>query len=352
MRFAWHNLTLVPPLEKGLVRLLRRSRKRRIRFAALYLCVAIFVLIVLPWTLYSLFGKQEEIHIEGDTIRVQLLCHQNNEIIELGLEEYIVGVVAAEMPAAFPPEALKAQAIAARTYAVKRLQAPDPRIKEISLQADLSTDPAINQAWIDNNEMKKRWGLTFYNTYRKKIADAVLETRGRILLYGGQLIDPVYHASCGGIGTENSGEVWKYDIPYLKAVPCSGHPEGNKEATVVFKISELDRLLGTQLSALPAAKRIGNSSLKINEKTASGRVKSVLFAGKTISGTDLRSKLGLRSTWFSWQLEKREVKFTTIGYGHGVGMCQYGAKALALAGKKCEEILLHYYTGVTVGRLE
>ncbi len=286
-------------------------------------------------------------------MRVHLLCHQNNKIIELGLEEYIVGVVAAEMPASFPPEALKAQAVAARTYAVKRLQAPDPRIKELSLQADLSSDPAINQAWIDNEEMKKRWGITGYNTYKKKIVDAVLATRGKVLLYQGELIDPVYHASCGGNGTENSGEVWKYDIPYLQGVPCSGHPEGNKEATVVFQLNDLDRLLGTQLTALPAAKlKTGSSGLIVKEKTATGRVKTVSFAGKTISGTEVRSKLGLSSTWFSWQVENRALKFTTKGYGHAVGMCQYGAKALALAGKNYEGILLHYYTGVTLGRVE
>jgi len=332
--------------------LLRRSQRKRIKLAVIYIVAAVLVLVVLPWALYSLFGEREELQIQEDTIRVQLLRHESNKIIELGLEEYIVGVVAAEMPAAFPPEALKAQAVAARTYAVKRLQVPDPRIKKISLQADLSSDPAINQAWIDNDEMKKRWGITGYNTYRNKIVSAVLETRGQVLLYGGQLIDPVYHASCGGKGTENSGEVWKYDIPYLQAVACSGHPEGNKEATAVFQLTELDRRLGTQLAALPAAKLTGNSSLKINEKTVSGRVKSVSLAGKTISGTEVRSKLGLSSTWFSWQMEKNAIKFTTIGYGHAVGMCQYGAKALAMAGKNCEEILLHYYTGVTMGKVK
>lgn len=337
--------------------MLRRFAKKRSRVVAVSILAGFFLLAALAQGVFSLLGRSGRggvTQIEGDTVRIRLVCHEKRgEIIELGLEEYLVGVVAAEMPAAFPPEALKAQAVAARTYAVRRLQAPDPRVKSISLRADLSSDPAINQAWIDDAEMKRRWGASGYAGNKKKITAAVLATRGQVLTYGGALIDPVYHASCGGLGTEDSGDVWKYDIPYLRGVSCFHHPEGDNDAVAVFQLSEVDRLLGTQLAALPAAKlSSGPGGLAVTARTGTGRVKTLSFAGKTISGVELRSKLRLKSTALEWQLEKNVIRFKTKGYGHGVGMCQHGAKAMAAAGKNYEEILKHYYTGVTLARCQ
>lgn len=315
--------------------------------------IVIVLLIILPWGLYELLKGDEEIRIQGDATKIRLLNHQTGEVLQLGLEEYIAGVVAAEMPASFPLEALKAQAVAARTYAVKRLQVPDPRLQKGLQQADVSSDPAINQAWISNEEMKARWGIWHHQTYRDKVVRAVVETRGQVLVYQGQLIDPVYHSSCGGKGTENSEDVWKYAIPYLRRVECGGHPSGNKEDVVELTLERLDSLLGTSLHSLPAAK-LNNAGglLSVKEKSAAGRVKTLAVGGKNFTGAELRSKLGLKSTYLTWQVEAGKVCFNTTGYGHAVGMCQYGAGAMAEKGAAYRDILYHYYTGVSLAQVK
>lgn len=328
--------------------------RRKKRIFIKYLAVLLILLFILPLTLLVLFDFEgEETRIEGDTVTVRLLQHESKKVLRLGLEEYVVGVVAAEMPASFSLEALKAQAVAARTYAVKRLQLPDPRIKNINPEADLSSDPAINQAWISSEEMKNRWGPLNYGLYKKKITRAVVETKGKVLVYGGQLIDPVYHASCGGCGTENSEDVWANKMPYLRRVACSNHPAGNKEAELAFGLADLDRLLGTSLNTLPAGRLTGSSgAIQLKEKTSSGRVKTVMVGSKVFSGTELRVRLKLPSTWFEWEVVKDKVKIKSKGYGHAVGMCQYGAAALAKEGKDYAQILTHYYQGVVMATVK
>ncbi|MCR4443056.1 MAG: stage II sporulation protein D [Peptococcaceae bacterium] len=327
--------------------------RRKKRLLVTYLAVAFLLLIVLPCLVFLFLAEDEKLRVEGDAIKINLLLHGSNSVITLGLEEYVAGVVAAEMPASFDLEALKAQAVAARTYAVKRLQVPDPRVKNINAQADLSSDPQINQAWISGEEMKRRWGAWDFPAYKQKILRAVTETKGKVITYEGQVIDPLYHASCGGFGTENSEDVWKYKVPYLRRVPCGNHPEGDREAVYVFKTSELNRLLGTELKALPVGKfSVNGGGIAVKEKTASGRIKTFLFAGKTISGAELRSRLGLPSTHLEWRVEGDLIKFTTRGNGHGVGMCQYGAGSLAREGKSYSEILAYYYKGVRLASLK
>lgn len=329
-----------------------RPVRRRKRLVLAYLLLVTVILFLLPWGIHLIF-KGGDIIIEGDVHKVRLLNHQTGEILELGLEEYVVGVVAAEMPASFPLEALKAQAIAARTYVVKRIQVPDPRVTGINPQAQISSDHTINQAWISTEEMEKRWGSwNFYNN-KNKIVQAVQETKGTVLLYDGQLIDPAYHASCGGKGTENSGDVWKYQIPYLRRVECSNHPEANKEEVSVFSMKQLEELLDVKVSTLPAAKILGSGGgIQIKEKSSSGRLKVLSVAGKTFSGAEIRSKLGLKSTLLEFKTEGNSLVIASRGYGHGVGMCQYGAGAMAREGKKCSEILTHYYQGISFASLK
>lgn len=327
-----------------------RQRKRRILL--IWGTIWLILLILIPWVIVSFLQDEAEIKIKSDKVKVRVLNHQTNELMTLGLEEYLVGVVAAEMPASFPEEALKAQAVAARTYAVKRLQVPDPRIKNLNQDADLSTNPAVNQAWISSEEMKSRWGTLGYRAYKKKIVKAVQETAGQVLVYGGQLIDPVYHSSCGGGRTENSEDVWKFAIPYLRSVPCVAHQDRHREAVHVFDLARLDNILGTSLQAVPVGKlQAGKGYLQITEKTSTGRVKAVRFGNKVLSGTELRNKLALPSTWFDLQIKGNTVIITTRGNGHAVGMCQYGAAALAEQGKNYRQILTHYYTGVGLGKI-
>lgn len=293
------------------------------------------------------------IEIREDTNKIRLYDHLTGAVIELGLEEYVVGVVAAEMPASFHLEALKAQAVAARTYAVKRLQVPDPRVKVLSPLADISSDHLINQAWISDEEMNKRWGKWNYAANKKKIIQAVEETWGEVAIYDNQLIDPSYHASCGGIGTENSGDVWKYQVPYLQRVECRNHPKGNHETVVAMTIKNLAAKLGVKSSAVPASKVFGyTKALQVTEKTSAGRIKSLTFGGQTFTGSELRSKLDLKSTRVEWKIENDIVKFETLGYGHAVGMCQHGANAMAQDGKNYKQILRHYYQGTSLAKLK
>lgn len=329
-----------------------RRRNNTVKYLLLAVVIVITLLFLLPWVLSGPWKDDERILLEDEKITVRLLIPEKNELKESGLEEYVIGVVAAEMPASFPLEALKAQAVAARTYTVKRLQVPDPRVKALNLQADISSDPVMSQAWISSEEMKKRWGAFNYFLYRKKITQAVLETRGKLLTYEGELIDPVYFSSCGGVGTENSEDVWKFAIPYLRRVPCVQHNDKHREEVRTVSLKKIDDIFGTRLNALPAAKMSGKAGISISEKSASGRVKAMTIGGKTVTGAELRTKLGLPSTRFEWEAAGGDIKFITHGSGHGVGMCQYGAAALAESGKKYSEILAYYYTGAVLSALK
>ena len=195
--------------------------------------------------------------------------------------------------------------------------------------------------------MREKWGFWNSISYRNKIANAVESTKGEVVVYQNKLIDPVYHSSCGGGKTENSEEVWKYPFPYLVSVRCPEHKEGYYQDNKTISLKSVDAALGTNL-----AKGSTTNSLKVLERSKAGRIKLISIDGKTFQGTELRTKLGLRSTWFTWENNKDHITFTTRGYGHGVGMCQYGANHLAKEGKTYDQILKHYYTGVEIVNIQ
>jgi stage II sporulation protein D len=331
----------------------KRQKKNPFWFWVMALPLFLFLLYLSFDSLGNFFSGEKEIKIKEDLVRVKVWEQDNEQLLEMGLEGYVVGVVAAEMPASFALEALKAQAVAARTYALQRLQVSDPRVKALHPEADLSSDPAVNQAWISTEEMKKRWGKWNYAQHLEKIRKAVEETKGQVLIYHSQLIDPLYHASCGGEKTENSGEVWQFNVPYLQGVSCTGHQDRHQSTTQFFTLEACDDLLGTNLRALPASKlQQAKEVFQVTEKSSTGRIKKITLGGKDFSGAELRAQLNLPSTRFTCQTAKEGVQFICNGYGHGVGMCQYGAADMAAAGKDYKEILRHYYTGVQIGHLQ
>ncbi|MGI6587906.1 MAG: stage II sporulation protein D [Peptococcia bacterium] len=331
----------------------KRQQRKPFCFWVLVLSFVFLALFLFCGWDKMFFSPEKEIKISEELISLKLWDVESNKLLEMGLEAYVLGVVAAEMPASFPLEALKAQAIAARTYAVQRLQVPDPRMQALHQEADLSSDPAVNQAWISTLEMKKRWGKWNYAHYRDKIRQAIEETKGQVLIYKGQLIDPVYHASCGGKCTESSVEVWKFDVPYLQGVSCTGHQDRHNSTSLFFTLENCDNLLGTKLAALPASKfQKEQAVFQIKEKSSTGRIKTATIGGKAFSGTELRTQLNLSSTRFVCKKGNNGLYFISNGYGHGVGMCQYGAADLATAGKSYQEILQHYYTGAQMARLQ
>ncbi len=279
--------------------------------------------------------------LDGETgVRVLLA---DGSVAELTMEEYLWRVVAAEMPAAFEEEALKAQAVCARTYTLWKMAGARHS------EADICADPACCQAYRTPVEMAQRWG-ELAEEYTARIAGAVADTDGMVLTYGGELIQAVFFSSSAA-STEDAAAVWGESLPYLVAVDS---PEGeevpNYRSTVVLTAAEVQKLaedsgLGIRLSGEPE-RWLGEP-----EYNASGRVAAIRVGDVTLSGGAARSLFGLRSACFTVEEKEGVFTFSVTGYGHGVGMSQYGANAMARAGSSWEDIVRHYYTGVELTKL-
>lgn len=303
------------------------------------------ILATFPTLIQEIHNLLKPPQIQSPGTTVNMYNHLTQKIEQLSLDDYLVGVVAAEMPASFPMEALKAQAVAARTYIMQRMSPGGVKNTRYP-GADVSSDPKEGQAWISRAEMEKRWGKVKSLEYYYKIKWAVESTQGQVLTYKAQLIFPAFHASCGG-GTENAEEVWVTSAPYLKGVPCPYCADPNPVRQATYTLAELDQKLKTNLSAVPVS-TANNKLLVITKETKTGRPKEIKLGNKTYSTTILREILNLRSTRITWSINGDKITFTTKGHGHGVGLCQYGAKGLAEQGKSYEDILKHYYTGVEI----
>lgn len=274
----------------------------------------------------SNFTETKKENIKKNEITVTVY-RNNGKIINLELEEYVLGVVGAEMPASFNIETLKAQAILARTYALKSIK-----------NGKKLTDTVSTQAYKDNSELQKLW-KNDYTKYYEKIKKAVNETKGKVILYNNEYIDAVYHSTSNG-KTENSKNVWKNILPYLVSVDSSWdkNVKSYKKETI-FEINEFCNILKLDVEEPITYEIIHNET---------GRVRQITINNKTFSGTEFRNLLKLRSADFEIQINDEKVKVTTYGYGHGVGMSQYGANEMAKQGYSYIQILKHYYTGVVI----
>ncbi len=271
---------------------------------------------------------------------------KQNKVVKMDLEEYVKGVVAAEMPAEFELEALKAQAVAARTYAVKHMHRFGGPGVSGQPEADVSTDHGQDQAWQDENELKARWGLLNYPRYWRKIDRAVMETAGLIITYGGEPISAVFHSTCGE-RTAAAKEVWGFDYPYLQSVSCQwdkASPRYTDRREISF--GELAQSLGDEAGVLAATQSGTGAVAQVIDITESGRVGRIRIGSQILTGLEARAKLGLRSANFTVEATPDGVVFHTVGYGHGVGLCQYGANGMAKAGRDFRQIITYYYTGV------
>lgn len=273
-------------------------------------------------------------------LRVKL----GDEVVEMDLGTYLLGVVRAEMPASFAEEALKAQAVAARTYTFHELEGG--RDKHGG-EADLCGDPACCQAYTSEEKAKANWGRKA-RKYEKKIREAVEGTDGEIAVYGGAPILAVFHASSAGL-TRAAGSVWQNDLPYLQPVES---PE-NDEQVPAYR-SEV-RLSAQQVrdkvhAKFPEAELDGPAAQWFSDavRDSAGSVENLLVGGVRMKGSTLRGLLGLRSACFTWEWEGDEVLFTVTGHGHGVGMSQYGAETMAQEGADYREIITHYYPGAVL----
>lgn len=259
------------------------------------------------------------------------------EIIQdIGIEQYIKGVVAAEMPALFEEEALKAQAVAARTYALKRMD-----------QNENISQEDIGQAYLSKDELKNRWGEN-YNEYWSRVSKAVDSTRGLVMTYEDEMIDAVFHSTSAGY-TENSGNIWSFDLPYLKGV--DSHQDENAPDFIAEKIIPSAEVIGKlqqKYSDIVFTDAPLSQQLQIIERSEAGYILKILMGNKILTGADVRQILNLKSSNFIIKQNGDNILFTTKGYGHGVGMSQYGANYMAKEGKKYDEILKHYYQGIKI----
>ncbi|MBO9130042.1 stage II sporulation protein D [Bacillus sp. 165] len=255
------------------------------------------------------------------------------------IEDYVVGVVAAEMPADFELEALKAQALTARTFIVKTMLNEQGGVPD---QANIS-DTINDQVFKNEEELKKQWGKE-YEWKIERVREAVAATAGQVLTYNNAPINASFFSTSNGF-TENSEDYWGSPVPYLKSVNSPWDKESPKfSSSQTISIADFQKKLGITIAK-------DGTVGKIVSRTDGQRVGLVNFNGKTLTGKQIREKLGLRSSDFTWEQKGQQIVIKTKGYGHGVGMSQYGANGMAKEGKSYEDILNHYYTGVTIASI-
>ena len=303
--------------------------------------ILLAVVLILTIILFIVTKNVKQIYFEPvpvsdktKKITVNLLNESDGSIKNVNIEDYIIGVVAAEMPASFEPEALKAQAVAARTYAMYKKETRN-------LDYDLIIGTK-DQAYQTNEELLKKWGVSFFKNYLK-IRDAVLATEGEILTYNGQTINAFYFSMSNGY-TENVESVFKSDLPYLKSVPSTWDNESIKNYEFTKTISKEDFCKSLEIPC-------DNIKIENIQKTSSNRVASLTINDKTFLGTKVRNLLGLRSTDFTIECLDNDIKITTKGYGHGVGMSQYGANGMAKENHNYKEILNYFYQNTEISKI-
>ena len=311
------------------------------------LLIAFVLVLICPAVIMHLYTERMPIEINENTEFVEIssatfapdegktinILSNNGEIINMALDEYLVAVLLCEMPISFDEEALKAQAVVARTYTLRRLE----HVSKHPV-APVCVDSGCCQGYLSPETYCARGG-TIEDV--EKARKAVLDTAGKVLVYNNELIDATYFSCSGGM-TEDALAVWGADIPYLQSKASPG--EENAQHYVDTKYVSVDEFM-TSLKL-----ENNDSIIKIGkiEYTAGGGIATITIGGKVFEGVEIRQMLGLGSTAFEIKILGNQVEITTKGFGHRVGMSQYGAEAMAVQGKTYEDILLYYYEGVEI----
>ena len=300
--------------------------------------IATLLIILIPYILITVFIKEpEEVkfkYMSNMTIRIKRNSTGNIDVVPI--EEYIVGVVSGEVPISFEMDALKAQAVAARSYVLKQLEYNKNKDYDV-------VDTVMNQVYLDSDQLKNRWGNDYESNLNKAKA-AVLETKGEYLDCNGSVVEALFFSTSTGY-TENSGEVFPTQQPYLKSVASMWDADVSPVFNDYFHFSLADfyRLLGVEYR--------NNVYVDVISTTSTGRIKQIKINNKVFSGDQVQYLLGLRSTFFTITQNGNSVDINTKGFGHGVGMSQYGAEGMALNGYKYDEILKYYYQGVEIKKI-
>ncbi len=318
------------------------------------LAIVVFVLLAIIYPAISILTSPKksdspaaepgsfdiEIITQGDDI-VDIAVWLDGTLTQMPLEEYLVGVVAAEMPASFEPEALKAQAVAARTYTLYKKNHGGCSAHK---GTDICTDSTHCQAYVTTRQMAKNWGDR-KQEYLDKITTAVAATSGQVIYYNNEAIQVFYHASSGG-RTENSENVYTQALPYLKSVESDGE-EGSSRYYGEVTVS-LDSFKSRMRKFSPGISFDSVPLIGAVKRFDSGRVESIEVGSQAFTGREIRGVFSLNSANFTVEQTGAHITFHTVGFGHGVGMSQTGANAMAKKGADYVDILTHYFSGVTI----
>ncbi|MBP3597376.1 MAG: stage II sporulation protein D [Clostridia bacterium] len=273
--------------------------------------------------------------------KIKLYHNSNGNIEELGMNQYLYGVVASEMPASYEIEALKAQAVVARTYTIYKIKNGSKHVG-----ADICDNSNCCQAWITKENRLARWEVDKRDEYWNKIVNAVDTTNNQYITYNGEVINAFFHSNSGG-KTELAVNVWGGNLPYLQIVETSGEESYSAyKSEVILSKDEFVVKMNENFKDF----KINFSDedcIKILDYTESGRIKKIKIGNKELSGVDARKIFGLKSSNFSVEINDK-IKFFVIGYGHGVGLSQSGSDALAKQGYTYDKIIKYYYKDIQI----
>lgn len=291
------------------------------------------LIVLIPFFAVKIFKRTDNIKYEiKSNTQIKVKDEKTGKIMEIPFEQYIQGVVSGEMPASFEIEALKAQAVAARSYALYHMNG-----KEYDV-----TNTTSNQVYLTEKQQREKWKED-YEEKSNKIRKAVIETNGQYLTYDGKTANAMFFAASVG-KTENSEEVFSSTVPYLRSVSS----QWDEEAPVYNDVVKIPLKSFYEKLNLPYNETL---NIEILEKTSTGRIKFLKINNERINGREVASKLSLRSNYFEIKKEGENLTINTKGYGHGVGLSQYGANGMAKEGYKYDEILKHYYEGTEIKKM-
>lgn len=292
-------------------------------------------------------GSSKEFPVNG---KVKLYRKEKNKVEELSIDDYIMGVVASEVPANFEEEALKAQAVAARTYYINKRINPCGIAKSKDAEICDTTDC---QVYMDKEERLKSWSKSSAEANWSKIEEAVKSTSDEILTYDGEVLEyPQFFSTSSGF-TEDAIDVFAVDVPYLKSKESKGEEIAPKfQSTVKISNSDFINKLTSKYPEIKLNKNNLKESINIKSYTNAGSVKEIEIGGVTLKGKEVRSALNLNSSNFEFKFRGNEVEVNCKGYGHGVGMSQWGANVMAKNGSSYKEILEYYYTDVDIEKIK
>lgn len=344
----------------------------QLKKAALYLIAAMMLILVLSILIVGIGGKDKNILKKSSDINkysldkeniilknsnkdpnIRVFLSEEKKIVELNIEEYVRGVVAGEMPAEFDLEALKAQAVAARTYGLAHMKQFGGSACSSAEGADVC-DTVKSQVYVSKEKRFNSWPKSYATAYWNKITDAVNQTAGQILTYDGKLVMNPYYFSMSSGKTENAAEVFAFDTPYLKSVASEGDKDAkNFESSKEYTYTNFASIINSKYPKAEVSSNKLKNQIKITEWTSGGgSVKKIKIGKIEITGPQFREMMELRSSNFKINFNSKDIQIICKGYGHGVGMSQWGAAAMAKGGNNYEKILTHYYQGVKIEKID